>query len=56
VSIDPAPPTKEKSVAKLREKLLDRSLPLFERYRAMFALRNKGGKEAVRIFDADVYG
>ncbi|XP_062888673.1 deoxyhypusine hydroxylase isoform X3 [Mobula hypostoma] len=46
-SIDPAPPASEKDISKLRETLLDESLPLFDRYRAMFALRNIGSKEAV---------
>jgi len=31
----------------LRETLLDESVSLFERYRAMFALRNKGDKDSV---------
>uniref|UniRef100_K7G588 Deoxyhypusine hydroxylase n=1 Tax=Pelodiscus sinensis TaxID=13735 RepID=K7G588_PELSI len=44
--LDPAPPDEEKDVAKLRETLLDESRPLFDRYRAMFALRNVGGKAA----------
>lgn len=43
-SIDPAPPlplsTKEHSIPELRDTLLDSSLPLFQRYRAMFALRD----------------
>ncbi|XP_048470169.1 deoxyhypusine hydroxylase isoform X2 [Rhincodon typus] len=46
-SIDPAPPALEKDIKKLRETLLDESLPLFDRYRAMFALRNIGSQEAV---------
>ncbi|CAK6975022.1 deoxyhypusine hydroxylase [Scomber scombrus] len=46
-SVDPAPPAVRKSVSELRSILLDESLPLFERYRAMFALRNLGNKEAV---------
>lgn len=33
-------------MGRLRETLLDEAQPLFERYRAMFALRNVGGKEA----------
>ncbi|KAG5851448.1 hypothetical protein ANANG_G00093550 [Anguilla anguilla] len=37
----------EKGVAELRAQLLDEALPLFERYRAMFALRNLGTEEAV---------
>lgn len=46
-SVDPAPPAQRKSVPELRMQLLDESLPLFERYRAMFALRNLGSEEAV---------
>lgn len=38
---------KESSVEELRSKLLDTQLPLFERYRAMFALRNIGSPVAV---------
>ncbi|KAK3174626.1 deoxyhypusine hydroxylase [Lepraria neglecta] len=43
-SIDPAPPlaqgAHQPSIPKLQEKLLDTKLPLFDRYRAMFALRD----------------
>ncbi|KAL2002935.1 hypothetical protein VTN02DRAFT_5468 [Thermoascus thermophilus] len=43
-SIDPAPPlpisSKEHSIPELEKTLLDTSLPLFQRYRAMFALRD----------------
>ncbi|XP_021492572.1 deoxyhypusine hydroxylase [Meriones unguiculatus] len=46
LSVDPAPPSEEHDVARLREALLDEARPLFERYRAMFALRNVGGQEA----------
>ncbi|KAA8589876.1 hypothetical protein FQN60_013241 [Etheostoma spectabile] len=46
-SVDPAPPALRTSVPELRSILLDESLPLFERYRAMFALRNLGNEEAV---------
>lgn len=46
-SVDPAPPAEETDVATLRAVLLDESLPLFDRYRAMFALRNLGGRDAV---------
>ena len=59
-SIDPAPPTSgllagkaapedasEENIAKLRNTLNDSSLPLFDRYRAMFALRNIGTPAAV---------
>lgn len=47
-SIDPAPPsTKTESTEELKAHLLNTNLPLFERYRAMFALRNIGDTEAV---------
>ncbi|XP_049732335.1 deoxyhypusine hydroxylase isoform X1 [Elephas maximus indicus] len=46
LSVDPAPPAEEQDVGRLREALLDEARPLFDRYRAMFALRNTGGKEA----------
>ncbi|XP_061682231.1 deoxyhypusine hydroxylase [Syngnathoides biaculeatus] len=46
-SVDPAPPAPRGSASELRALLLDESLPLFERYGAMFALRNLGGREAV---------
>jgi len=46
-SVDPAPPAVRKSASELRSALLDESLPLFERYRAMFALRNLGTEVAV---------
>lgn len=47
LSVDPAPPAEETDVTKLRETLLDESRTLFDRYRAMFALRNLGGQAAV---------
>ncbi|XP_007896883.1 deoxyhypusine hydroxylase [Callorhinchus milii] len=46
-SVDPAPPAQEKDIKKLRDILLDESVPLFDRYRAIFALRNIGSEEAV---------
>lgn len=48
-SIDPAPPmesTKESKVDKLQAILNDQSRPIFERYRAMFRLRDLGTDEA----------
>ncbi|KAK9764243.1 deoxyhypusine hydroxylase [Basidiobolus ranarum] len=46
-SIDPAPPSTEESIEKLKEVYLNPKKHLFERYRAMFALRNIGTTEAV---------
>lgn len=47
-SVDPAPPAKVLlPTSQLRDQLLNTSLPLFDRYKAMFALRNQGTKEAV---------
>uniref|UniRef100_UPI00358EFCC8 deoxyhypusine hydroxylase isoform X2 n=1 Tax=Myxine glutinosa TaxID=7769 RepID=UPI00358EFCC8 len=46
LSVDPAPPSQERAVASLRATLLDCDAPLFDRYRAMFALRNAGGDES----------
>ncbi|KAJ6563537.1 armadillo-type protein [Mycena sp. CBHHK59/15] len=59
-SIDPAPPSSgllagtpepeavsEAGILSLKYRLLDTRLPLFERYRAMFALRNVGTPAAV---------
>jgi deoxyhypusine monooxygenase len=50
-SVDPAPATcvgAAGSVASLGRTLCDLGADMFERYRAMFALRNVGGDEAVR--------
>lgn len=49
-SVDPAPAAGAEgglSVERLRGTLCDSGMALFERYRAMFALRNVGGDEAV---------
>ncbi|KAJ3410156.1 deoxyhypusine hydroxylase [Chytridiales sp. JEL 0842] len=49
-SIDPAPPVPQASsipTSELQKTLMDTSLPLFDRYKAMFALRNKGDEESV---------
>ncbi|KAL7446219.1 hypothetical protein ACHAXM_010322 [Skeletonema potamos] len=50
-SVDPAPPHPKHeglSAAEIGIILEDESAPLFERFRAMFSLRNRGGKEAVK--------
>jgi len=46
-SVDPAPPDVKKDIPELKKKLLDESLSMFERYRAMFGLRNDGSDEAI---------
>eukprot|EP01033_Poteriospumella_lacustris_P004071 gene4070-2905_t len=49
LSVDPAPSfndNSEKNVELLRQKLMDTSLSLFHRYRAMFSLRNLNSDEA----------
>jgi deoxyhypusine monooxygenase len=40
-SVDPAPPFSDKNVAELKAILVDTNHSLFDRYRAMFTLRNK---------------
>ena len=50
LSVDPAPSQqndKNVPISQLRSILLDESLSLFQRYRAMFSLRNIGTEEAV---------
>ncbi|OWZ62814.1 deoxyhypusine hydroxylase [Cryptococcus neoformans] len=49
LTIDPAPSAAPSDIPSLRADLLNTSLPLFQRYRAMFALRDfgAGSKEAV---------
>lgn len=46
-SVDPAPPSLVEDTKTLKNTLLDESCPLFERYRAMFSLRNKGDEDSV---------
>ncbi|XP_026725165.1 deoxyhypusine hydroxylase [Trichoplusia ni] len=46
-SVDPAPPSGESDVENLKNTLIDESKPLFERYRAMFSLRNLGTTESI---------
>ena len=50
-SVDPAPPHPahvNKSDEELGDILCDDTLPIFERYRAMFSLRNRGGEGSVK--------
>lgn len=46
-SVDPAPPYPSNNIEELKTVLLDDRKSLFERYRAMFTLRNLQTKEAV---------
>ena len=46
-SVDPAPPMMNGSISEWQHQLTDTTLPLFLRYRAMFALRNHGGRDAI---------
>lgn len=46
-TIDPAPPAEITDVRVLREILLDENKSLFDRYRAMFSLRNLATAESV---------
>ena len=46
-SVDPAPPSSERSVSDLRTVLCDEDEKMFQRMRALFALRNIGGKDSV---------
>jgi len=46
-SVDPAPPSAERSVVDLRKILCDEEEKMFQRMRALFALRNIGGKDSV---------
>ncbi|XP_014788463.2 deoxyhypusine hydroxylase [Octopus bimaculoides] len=48
-SIDPAPPAECQDLVKLEKMLLDESLPIYTRYRAMFSLRNMQTDEACLI-------
>lgn len=45
-SVDPTPPSKLTDIVTLKQRLLNEELSLFERYRAMFTLRNMGGEPA----------
>ena len=47
LSVDPAPPASVKDVAALKNTLCDTNCSLFERYKAMFSLRNLNTEESV---------
>lgn len=46
-SVDPTPPSSERNVTQLKSVLVDENESLFERYRAMFGLRNIKTDESV---------
>ena len=56
-SVDPAPPSKISETDELRVILCNENERMFQRMRALFALRNKGGNDAVdalcAAFDSD---
>ena len=51
-SVDPAPAREVSSVKELRTTICDESERMFQRMRALFALRNIGGKDAVEALAA----
>ena len=51
-SVDPAPASDNKAVANLRKTLCDEQERMFQRMRALFALRNIGGRDAVESLAA----
>jgi deoxyhypusine monooxygenase len=46
--VDPAPPSQEIDVTVLKQMLQNESLNLFDRYRAMFSLRNLNTPESIQ--------
>jgi deoxyhypusine monooxygenase len=47
MSVDPAPPFPAAPVNEQKDKLLSQNLSIFNRYRALFALRDDGSEESV---------
>lgn len=50
--VDPAPPCEEDDVEKIKATLIDQTIPLFERYRAMFKLRDLNTPKAIEALTA----
>ncbi|CAH0397996.1 unnamed protein product [Chilo suppressalis] len=46
-SVDPAPPSSENDVQTLKHTMMNESKPLYDRYRAMFSLRNMATTESI---------
>ena len=56
-TVDPAPPADPATpFEELRHTLLDEEAPIFERYRALFALRNRGGQDAISALGLSLKG
>ena len=51
-SVDPAPPSEDSNVSNLRKTLCDENEKMFQRMRALFALRNIGGHDSVDALTA----
>ena len=51
-SVDPAPPSSEKNISRLRNTLVDEEEKMFQRMRALFALRGIGGEDSVKALAA----
>ena len=51
-SVDPAPPSEDSNVSNLRKTLADENEKMFQRMRALFALRNIGGNDSVDALTA----
>ena len=51
-SVDPAPPSEDSKVATLRNTICNEDEKMFQRMRALFALRNIGGKDSVEALAA----
>ena len=53
-SVDPAPPSNEKNISNLRRTLVNEEEKMFQRMRALFALRGIGGEDSVEAL-ADAF-
>ena len=51
-SVDPAPPSNDSRVESLRNTICNEDEKMFQRMRALFALRNIGGKDSVEALAA----
>ncbi|MCL4123305.1 UNVERIFIED_CONTAM: hypothetical protein GTU68_050847 [Idotea baltica] len=49
LSVDPSPPSAQSDLEQLGKSLLDETLPLFDRYRAIFSLRNLNTAESAKV-------